>query len=183
MRKLILALTIGPPVIFGLLSAYARRQLTMGDCYAALDAPWDDKRVCAECGHNRVHHYGATDGLTPPQPIAGCMVWIGSPKDKGVSRKGSCGCRTWVGDKAEAASLDRDELRKALKTIEAMGNDAADLIEAYDEMAAMRTVLAHLLNDRGAIHDSGCGICDAGRALLSAGDKAEAPLTTGETNA
>jgi hypothetical protein len=35
------------------------------------------------------------------------------------------------------------------------------------EAAAMRTVLGHLLNPRGRIHDSGCGTCDAGRALLN----------------
>lgn len=62
-----------------------------------------------------------------------------------------------------------EELAAAKATIEAMSGDAADLHDLIGEAAAMRTVLSHLLgDDRGRIHDSGCGICDAGRALLTA---------------
>jgi hypothetical protein len=61
------------------------------------------------------------------------------------------------------------QLREAEATIEAMSGDAADLTDLISEAAAMRTVLGHLLgDDRGRIHDSGCGVCGAGRALLTA---------------
>ncbi len=47
----------------------------------------------------------------------------------------------------------------------ATSGDAADLTDLMDEAAALRTALAHVLV---RTHDSGCGTCDAARALLTA---------------
>jgi hypothetical protein len=58
-----------------------------------------------------------------------------------------------------------DALREARATIEAMSGDAADLTDLMDEAAALRKTLAHVLV---RTHDSGCGTCDAARALLNA---------------
>ena len=58
-----------------------------------------------------------------------------------------------------------EQLAEARRTIDAMSGDAADLVDLMDEAAALRTALAHVLI---RTHDSGCGTCDAARALLSA---------------
>ena len=70
---------------------------------------------------------------------------------------------------ARALAESEKRVKVLEETVEAMSGDAADLTDLIGEAAAMRTVLGHLLgNDRGRIHDSGCGVCDAGRALLTA---------------
>jgi len=76
-------------------------------------------------------------------------------------------------DDAEAAAAILAELPDMMlvrrDAWEAMQGDAADLTDLIGEAAAMRTVLRHLIgDDRGRIHDNGCEVCDAGRALMTA---------------
>jgi hypothetical protein len=103
----------------------------------------------------------AGEGLREAQATIEAMH---DPGDRGAPTHAEANERGYQpGDGARVAMAY--ELADARATIEAMSGDAADLHDLIGEAAAMRTVLGHVLV---RTHDSGCGTCDAARALLTA---------------
>jgi len=56
--------------------------------------------LCSDCGHERLHHYGPSDGITPPKKEPHCWVWV-------LGNRGhKCKCRGWNMNEESAVRAD-----------------------------------------------------------------------------